>query len=85
MITAEEARKLSQNSIWKLQLEQIEQGVKASIIMGGNHIYYKSDKLHPDTIEHLRMLGYNVEPHVSDGWLVNDTKISWEEKCDENK
>ena len=64
MITAEEARKLSKNSVWKLQLEQIEQGIKTAIILGGNHIYYKSDKLHPDTIEFLRILGYIVEPHV---------------------
>jgi hypothetical protein len=73
MISAVEARKLKDNICW-IQLHQIEQGIKETIIMGGTQIGYKTDMLDKNTIEWLEILGYKVE---DDGY--NWTKISWEE------
>ena len=73
MISAVEARKLKDNICW-IQLHQIEQGIKETIIMGGTCIYYKTDMLDENTIEWLEILGYNVEAEE----YGNNTKISWE-------
>ena len=73
MISAAEARKLK-NNICRIQLEQIERGIKETIIMGGTSIGYKTDILHECTIEWLKLLGYKVQPEA-----YNNTKISWEE------
>ena len=73
MISAAEARKLKDNICW-IQLHQIEQGIKETIIMGGTQIGYKTDRLDKNTIEWLEILGYKVEDNG-----YNWTKISWEE------
>ena len=75
MISAAEARKLSKH-IWTAQLEQIERGIKETIIMGGTSIGYKTDALDECTIEWLKLLGYNVH---TEGFRDNSTIISWEE------
>lgn len=75
MISAAEARKLTKH-IWTIQLEQIERGIKETIIMGGNCVGYKTDALDDCTVEWLRLLGYTVR--TSDG-IDNSTIISWEE------
>lgn len=85
MISAAEARQFSNNDLWKIQLEEIEQGVKQTLLRGGTYIFYKTEMLREDTIEQLRKLGYKVEVNVSGGWLTHDTKISWKESIDENK
>ncbi len=72
MISAAEARKLKDN-ISQIQLKQIEQGIKETIIMGGPYLGYKTDLLNKNTIEQLKALGYKVEDEGY-GW----TKISWE-------
>lgn len=74
MITAVEARRLA-NNLSQLQLAQIEQGIKESIIMGGTCIYYKTDKLEKSVVESLRDLGYKVQAED-----YNSTKISWEDE-----
>lgn len=73
MISAAEARMLSQH-IWIAQLEQIEHGIKETILLGGNYIGYRTDSLEKLAIEWLTMLGYKVEECEA-----NWTKISWEE------
>ena len=73
MISAAEARKLKDN-IWRIQLEQIERGIKETIIMGGNHIGYRTDTLNEDTIWWLTQYGYKVE-NEGENW----TKITWED------
>ena len=75
MISAAEARKLSKH-IWTAQLEQIERGIKETIIMGGTCIGYKTDALDECTIEWLKLLGYKVH---TEGFRDNSTIISWEE------
>lgn len=78
MISAEEARELADNTC-EIQLEQIERGIKETIIMGGNCIYYRANKLREDTIQQLRFLGYKVQKHIVNGWVTDETEISWEE------
>lgn len=81
MISAAEARELA-NNISKLQLEQIERGIKETILAGGTStsIYYKTDKLDSSTIECLRGLGYKVRVRTQPNlWGCVDTEISWEE------
>ena len=81
MISAAEARELA-NNISKLQLEQIERGIKETILAGGTgtSIYYKTDKLDSYTIECLRDLGYKVRVRTQPNlWGCVDTEISWEE------
>ena len=75
MISAAEARKLSKH-IWTVQLEQIERGIKETIIMGGTCIGYKTDALDECTIEWLKILGYNVKTSEC---IDSSTIISWEE------
>jgi hypothetical protein len=75
MISAAEARKLS-NHVWTVQLEQIERGIKETIIMGGTQVGYKTDVLDDCTIEWLKLLGYTVQTSEC---LDNSTIISWEE------
>ena len=75
MISAAEARKLK-NNICRIQLEQIERGIKETIIMGGTSIGYKTDALDECTIEWLKLLGYNVQTSEC---VDNSTIISWEE------
>ena len=80
MISAAEARYLTKYNIWQLQLEQIERGIKDTIIVGGHCIYFKTSELHDETIYYLRALGYKVEAKVIGPWNSNDTEISWEEE-----
>ena len=75
MISAAEARQLSKH-IWTAQLEQIERGIKETIIMGGTRVGYKTDALDACTIEWLKLLGYKVH---TEGFRDNSTIISWEE------
>ena len=75
MISAAEARQLSKYT-WIAQLEQIERGIKETIIMGGTCIGYKTDALDGCTIEWLKILGYSVQ---TSGCIDNSTIISWEE------
>ena len=42
MISAAEARELA-NNISQLQLEEIERGIKQTIILGGHAVYYTTD------------------------------------------
>ena len=79
MITAEEARKLA-DSVWQLQIEQIERGIKETIIMGGSCLYYKASALKTATIDYLRSLGYKVYQQSINGWATNEMIISWEEE-----
>lgn len=79
MITAEEARKLA-DSVWQLQMEQIERGIKETIIMGGSCLYYKASALKTATIDYLRSLGYKVYQQSINGWAINEMIISWEEE-----
>lgn len=79
MISAEEARKLK-NNICELQLEQIERGIKESIIAGGTSVYYKTDALKPETISQLVHLGYKVRTKNINEWTTYDTEISWVEE-----
>ena len=72
MISAAEARKLSKH-IWTLQLEQIERGIKETIISGGTCVWYSTDRLTDTAAEWLKLLGYSVEEEA-----YNNTKISWE-------
>ena len=78
MISAAEARDLAKTNIAQLQLEQIERGIKESIIMGGTRVHYKTEALNDLTIEYLRNLGYKVQPHLVGGWDTDNTEISWE-------
>ena len=78
MITAQEARDL-EKQVWKAQLEQIEWGIKQSIIQGGDAIYYKKDKLKKATKDYLIELGYKVE-ESGNALLENEIKISWSEE-----
>ena len=73
MISAAEARKLSKHR-WTLQLEQIERGIKETIVSGGTCVWYFTDSLDERTIEWLKLLGYVVEREA-----YNNTKISWED------
>ena len=75
MISAAEARKLSKN-VWVAQLEQIERGIKETIIMGGTCIEYETDALDECTIEWLKLLGYTVQTLEC---IDNNTIISWED------
>ena len=79
MINAEEARKLK-NNICELQLEQIERGIKESIIAGGTSVYYQTDALKPETISQLVRLGYKVRTKKINEWTTYDTEISWGEE-----
>lgn len=79
MITAEEARKLA-DSVWQLQMEQIERGIKETIIMGGSCLYYKTSVLKTATIDYLRSLGYKVYQQYINGWATDEMIISWEEE-----
>ena len=79
MISAAEARKMSKKYIWAIQLEQIENAIKETIIMGGHCIYYKTDMLHAYTIEWLTHLGYRVQAQITNGFITGQTEISWEE------
>lgn len=79
MISAEEARKLT-DSVWQLQVEQIERGIKETIIMGGKCIYYKTSALKTATIDYLRSLGYKAYQQVINGWVVDEMIISWEDE-----
>ena len=74
MISAAEARKLSKH-IWTAQLEQIERGIKETIIMGGHSIWYNRSALRDETIEWLKLLGYKV----FDEQYTGVVEISWEE------
>ena len=76
MLSAAEARELSKN-ISQVQLEQIERGIKETILMGGHCIYYNTEKLNSDTVECLKSLGYKLR--IRDLWTTIDTEISWEE------
>ena len=76
MISAAEARRLRDNPCY-IQLEQIERGIKETIIMGGTCIYYKTDKLCEETIEVLREHGYYVYGRrVGNSW-TDESVISW--------
>lgn len=75
MISAAEAREL-ENNISQVQLEQIERGIKETILMGGHCIYYKTEKLNTATVEYLKSLGYKMR--IRDLWTSTDTEISWE-------
>jgi hypothetical protein len=77
MISAAEARKLK-DDIWQLQLEQIERGIKETIINGGTCIYYKTDKLCEETIEILRELGYHIYTRRVNSTWTDETEITWE-------
>lgn len=79
MISAAEARQLA-NNLSQLQLEQIELGIKETILSGGTStsIYYKTDKLEKDTIEQLRNLGYKLQTQTN-SLGYSDTEISWED------
>ena len=57
MISAAEARELA-NDISQLQLEEIERGIKQTIILGGHAVYYTTDKLEPTVADLLINLGY---------------------------
>lgn len=78
MISAAEARQLA-NNISQLQLEQIERGIKETILMGGTStsIYYKTDKLDKATIDTLINLGYKIKTQAN-SLGYSDTEISWE-------
>lgn len=73
MISAVEARELA-NYISQLQLEEIERGIKESIILSSPYLGYRTDLLAAKTIEQLELLGYKVEAQDN-----NWTKISWED------
>ena len=73
MISAAEARNYK-DTIYQFQLEQIEHGIKESIIMGSPYLGYRTDLLDNKTIEQLELLGYKVETQDN-----NWTKITWEE------
>jgi hypothetical protein len=77
MISAAEARKLK-DDIWRLQLEQIERGIKETIINGGTCICYKTDKLCEETIEILRELGYHIYTRRVNSTWTDETEITWE-------
>ena len=78
MISAAEARRLTDKP-WTIQLEQIERGIKETIIMGGTCIFYKTDKLCEETIEALREHGYFVyDRRVGTTW-TDESVISWGE------
>lgn len=73
MISAAEARNYK-DTIHQFQLDQIDRGIKESIIMGGSYLGYSTDLLATKTIEQLKLLGYKVEAQDN-----NWTKISWED------
>lgn len=77
MISAAEARELA-NNISQLQLEEIERGIKQTIILGGHAIYYTTDKLEKSVVDTLIELGYKVQPYVVGGFTTCNTEISWE-------
>jgi hypothetical protein len=77
MISAEEARQLA-NNISQLQLEEIERGIKQTIILGGQAIYYTTDKLEQSVINTLIKLGYKIQPYIVGGFTTCNTEISWE-------
>lgn len=78
MISAAEARELA-NDISQLQLEEIERGIKQTIILGGHAVYYTTDKLDPAVADLLINLGYKVQPYIVGGFATCNTEISWEE------
>ena len=78
MISAAEARKLAKD-ISQLQLEEIERGIKQTIILGGHAVYYTTDKLEPAVANLLRNLGYKVQPYMVGGFVTCNTEISWED------
>lgn len=77
MISAAEARELA-NNISQLQLDEIERGIKQTVIMGGHAVYYTTDKLEPSVVNTLIKLGYKVQPYVVGGFTTCNTEISWE-------
>jgi hypothetical protein len=77
MISAAEARELA-NNISQLQLEEIERGIKQTIILGGHAIYYTTDKLEQAVINTITKLGYKIQPYVVGGFTTCNTEISWE-------
>lgn len=78
MISAAEARELAKD-ISQLQLEEIERGIKQTIILGGHAIYYTTDKLEPVVADLLVNLGYKVQPYIVGGFVTCNTEISWED------
>lgn len=79
MITAEQARLLAEDPL-AIQLEQIERGIKETILMNGTEIYYKTEFLHPQAVEILEALGYRVYKRiVNEIFETGETVISWEE------
>lgn len=77
MISAAEARELA-NNISQLQLEEIERGIKQTIILGGHAVYYTTDKLEQTVVNVLINLGYKVQPYIVGGFTTCNTEISWE-------
>ena len=84
MISAAEARKLSKHR-WTLQLEQIENAIKETIIMGGTCVYYKTDMLDENTTEYLKLIGYTVQPRIVGGFVTDLTEIYWEDSDIDNR
>ena len=78
MISAAEARELA-NNISQLQLEEIECGIKQTIILGGHAVYYTTDKLEPAVADLLISLGYKVQLYTVGGFVTCNTEISWED------
>ena len=78
MISAAEARRLA-NNVSQLQLEEIEHGIKQTIILGGHAVYYTTDKLEKSVVDVLTKLGYKVQPYVVGGFVTCNTEISWED------
>lgn len=73
MISAVQARDYK-DTIYQFQLDQIDRGIKESIIMGSHYLGYRTDLLATKTIEQLELLGYKVGAQDN-----NWTKISWED------
>ena len=79
MITAEQARLLAEDPL-TIQLEQIERGIKETILMNGTEIYYKTEYLHPQAVEILEALGYKVYKRIiGEIYETGEVVISWEE------
>ena len=78
MISAAEARQLTTN-IAQLQLDEIERGIKQTIILGGRCVYYNTEKLERTVIDELIKLGYKVQLQMVGGFITHNTEISWED------
>lgn len=76
MLTAEHARQLMDDPL-TIQLEQIERGIKETILMRGTALYYKTEYLEPQVAEILKTLGYTVRERIINGFLTGETEITW--------